>query len=206
MVATTGFRRWFCLSVLVMGVMLAGCAPRTYLIVDYELPQGDYKLDGSQVRMQIRDMRKSKLLLTQTAAAEFEGFNDRYNLAWIQSDKTRQKVGNFDMEEMVGETFRKRLEMLGVHVMRSSLSSAPLFLVEVVEMQIDLKDHNWSAQMSCRITLEGEGGKTAHQEVIGSAQRPKILGRKGADTVLSELFTDVVNRVNIERLFEQADL
>jgi|AMWB02.1.fsa_nt_gi hypothetical protein len=206
MFSNTHSRRWFYPALLATALILAGCAPRSYLIVDYQLPRSDYKLDGSRVRMQIEDQRKSRQLLTPEAAAEFEAFNDRYNLAWIQPDKTRQRAGNFDLEEMFSETFRKRLEMLGVHVMRSSLSSAPLFRVEIIETQIDLKDRNWSAQMSCRVTLEGDGGRSAHQEVIGTAQRPKILGRKGADTVLSEIFSDVINRIDIERLFEQAGL
>lgn len=199
-------QRWLLPAILALTFMLMACAARSYLIVDYQLPQSDYKLDGSQVRLQIEDRRQPRQLLTSEAAVQFEAFNDRYNLAWIEPDKSRQRAGNFSLEEMFSETFRKRLELLGVHVMRTDLSSAPLLRVEIIAMQIDLKDSNWNARMDCRVTLEGEGGRSAHQEVIGTVQRPKILGRKGADTVLSEVFSDVINRVDFVRLFEQAGL
>lgn len=204
MVSHTRPQRWIFIGLLGIILLLAGCLPRNYLIVDYQLPPGSLQLDGVQVRMQIKDMRKEKQLLSAAAAAEFEGFNDRYNLAWITQNKNRQKAGNFDLQDLIRETFAKRLELLGVHVIRTGRINAPLFQVEVMDMKIDLKDHNWMAAMSCRVTLEGDNGTIAHQEVTGSAQRAKIVGRKGADLVLSELFTDVINRTDLVRLFEQA--
>jgi hypothetical protein len=34
----------------------------------------------------------------------------------------------------------------------------------------------------------------------------KLMGSGGAEKVISEIFTDMINRLNIERLFQQANL
>jgi hypothetical protein len=42
--------------------------------------------------------------------------------------------------------------------------------------------------------------------VTGSAERLKVMGRGGAEKVIGEIFTEMINRLNIERLFAQAKL
>jgi hypothetical protein len=49
-------------------------------------------------------------------------------------------------------------------------------------------------------------GNGLHETVVGNAERINIIGRKGADTVISEIFTDMLNRVDIVKLFAQAKL
>jgi hypothetical protein len=44
----------------------------------------------------------------------------------------------------------------------------------------------------------------ASQTVAGEAERAKILGVKQADQVMSELFTDMVNRLDLKGLIQKS--
>ena len=46
----------------------------------------------------------------------------------------------------------------------------------------------------------------ARETVRGSAERVKIIGSREAEKVVGDLFSDILNRLDIEKLFEQAML
>ncbi len=46
----------------------------------------------------------------------------------------------------------------------------------------------------------------AKESVNGESERVRIIGRKGADDNLSSLFTEIINRLDIHKLFQQAKL
>lgn len=52
--------------------------------------------------------------------------------------------------------------------------------------------------------LTGTNGAAATQSVNGQATRYKVVGRDAADDLMSEIFTDMVNTLNMARLLEQA--
>ena len=60
--------------------------------------------------------------------------------------------------------------------------------------------------MTYTASLSKNDQRIALDKVKGSAQRVKIIGRKGADNTLSDIFSDVINRLNIMNLFRQAQL
>ncbi len=46
----------------------------------------------------------------------------------------------------------------------------------------------------------------AKQMISGQGERLKLVGRRQADIILGEIFTDLVNKANMSRLFRQAGL
>ncbi|MCP3894140.1 MAG: hypothetical protein GY706_05855, partial [Bacteroides sp.] len=72
--------------------------------------------------------------------------------------------------------------------------------------KIDLQDRKWLAKVSYETNLTRDGSLIAREIATGNAERIRIIGRKGADVVLSEIFTDIVNRVNIVHLFQKAKM
>jgi hypothetical protein len=200
----TAGRLLFIVSTAIL--LLSGCTPRTYLMVDYMVLPDSNVLEGQQVRLKINDLRKDMQVLTSAAAREFEGFNGRYSLAWKMPNRDRVLAGEYDLQGLFRETFRKRLENLGVTVVHESDAQAPLFQINLYQLKVDIQRRNWRTAVTYEATLSKDDNLIAKQEIKGSAQRAKIIGRKGADTVLSELYTDMINRLNILRLFEQAKL
>ena len=78
-------------------------------------------------------------------------------------------------------------------------------LVIVKELLLDLIDGRWVARMGFQAGLEKNGARLATQEISGEAERHQIIGRREAHRAMSEIFTDVVNRLDLEDLFEKAE-
>jgi hypothetical protein len=202
---TMAFIRW---SILLMVCFwwISGCTGRPYLIVDYRLPPAARQLTGQAVRLEIKDLREDPYIFTPRAKIEFRDFKERYSLAWIKEDNSRDLAGEHDLKGLFAEAFKKRLQMHGVEVVPPERMETPIFEVELKAFKIDLQKHKWLANVSYVVNLSSDGQWIAHQKVVGSAERVKIIGRKGADTVLSEIFTEILNRLDIVHLFEQAKL
>lgn len=194
--------------VIISGLLLLfmGCAPRTYLIVDYQVPASSQQLDGQQVRLLVTDSRLDPYILSPAVARQFEGFQDRYSLAWVTPDRGRIIAGEHDLQGLFHAAFQKRLEVLGVTVVPDDIQTAPLFQVDLQSLKVDQESRNWVAQMSYTASLTKDNKLIASETVRGSAQRTKIIGRKGADNTLSDIFSDIINRLNITNLFKQAQL
>jgi hypothetical protein len=60
--------------------------------------------------------------------------------------------------------------------------------------------------MAYEARLMKEGELRTKQMKSGEGERLKLLGRKEADTVVGETFTDMVNQLNVERLFQQGGI
>lgn len=185
---------------------LTGCSGRPYLIVDYHLPAATRQLTGQSVRLEIKDLREDPYIFTPRAKIEFRDFKERYSLAWIMEDNSRELAGEYNLKNLFAEAFKKRLQMHGVTIVPQEQMDVPVFEVELKAFKIDLQGRKWLANVSYMTNLSSDGQWIAHQKVVGNAERVKIIGRKGADTVLSEIFTEMLNRLDIVHLFEQAKL
>lgn len=182
------------------------CTGRPYLIIDYRLPPETPQLSGQAVRLEVKDQREDLHIFTPRARIEFRDFKERYSLAWITEDQSRVLAGEHDLQSLFAEAFAKRLQRLGVQVAPGHRQDTPVFEVELKTFKIDLQNHKWLADVGYVVNLSNDGQWVAHERIIGNAERVKIIGRKGADTVMSDIFTDMLNRVDIIKLFGQARL
>lgn len=202
-------QRNFFLAMMTFVCMLAlliGCAGRAYLIVDYELPPNGQKLQGQTVKMVIKDQRDDRAIFTPAAAQEFKGFKDRYSLSWNLENGQRVVVGEYDIENLFLKTFSKRLERMGILVTSDKQSYAPEFEIILEKFKIDLRGRKWVADVIYEVSLSKDSHLIARDKITGSAERLKVIGRKGADRVLSEIFSEIINRADIVKLFQQAKL
>jgi len=195
----------YCIILTCMTV-IGGCAGRSYLMVDYRLPPSTDQLKGHMVRLNVSDVREDRHIFTPRARIEFRDFQEKYSLAWIMEDQSRVLAGEYDLRELFAEAFTKRLERTGIEIAPASQTRVPVFEVVLKTFKIDLQDHKWIANVSYNVNLSSDNQWIAHEKVAGTAERVKVIGRKGADTVISEIFTDILNRVDILKLFEQAKL
>ena len=196
--------RWIIITGLAV-TAISGCAHRAYLIVDYALPSESMQLKGQAVKIVVKDLRQDKSIFTPAAASEFQGFRDRYSLSWKNQDGSRLLVGEYNLKDLFLESFKERLKRMGVQV-RSDESPVPVFEIDLQRFKINLSGRKWIADVIYEANLSQDAHLIAREKITGSAERMKIIGRKGADTVLSEIFSDIINRLNILKLFQQAKL
>lgn len=197
-------RRLFCLTMLAAALLFAaGCAGRTYLNVGYTLPAAEPVLAGRAVALEVRDLRSRGATLTPAAAEVLKGFRDRYVL--VPSGGGRSP-GTHDLANLFAEAFRRRLTAMGAVVAEAKTPGMPLMRVEISDFLVDTADRRWTVRAACRAVLTRDNGAFADETVTGSAERLRVLGRDGSDDLVGELFTDIVNRLDIAALFHRAGL
>ena len=202
-----GLKTSFTVAVcLISALTFSGCAGRKYLMVDYQVPAKTLRLEGQRVRFEVQNRRESQEVLSPEAAYEFPEFSGIYSLAWVISGQERVLAGEHHLDQLFRITFIKRLASMGISIVDDHDATVPLLTIQLKQFQIDLQNREWQARMSYDAILSAEGHPTSRQNVRGSAERVRIIGRKGADTVLSEIFSDVVNRLDLIKLFEGAEL
>jgi uncharacterized lipoprotein YajG len=199
-------RYLFPLVMLVSIVSFSGCAGRNYLIVDYQVPASSHELDGQIVRLKVEDARQSGSILSSDAAYQFPEFSGIYSLAWILPSQERVLAGEHQLIELFKTVFEKRLAELGVSTVYTDDASVALLTITLKQFKLDLQNHKWMADLSYDAVLTQPDHPIAKENIHGSAERARIIGRKGADTVLSDIFSDVVNRLDFPKLFRNAKL
>ncbi len=194
------------LSGMICLMALWSCAGRAYLIVDYTIPKGSQQLNDQSVRLRIDDQRKDRNILAPSAADKFQAFDDRYSLAWVTPDKGRILAGEHDLEALFKRAFEKRLSLLGAATAPDSDLQSPELSIVLEELTVDLKGQKWISEVAYLATLTLEGHPITREQIRGTAERIRIIGRKGADMVLSDIFTEVINRLDVVTLFQKAEL
>ncbi len=191
---------------LICIVSFSGCAGRNYLIVDYQVPATSHELEGQIVRLQVEDVRPSGSILSPGAAYQFPEFDGNYSLAWIMPGQERILAGEHKLTELFKTVFEKRLAEQGVSAVYTSDTRVPLLTITLKQFTLDLRNRKWMADLSYDAVLTQTDHPIAKENVHGSAERVRIVGRKGADMVFSEIFSDVVNRLDLPKLFRNAKL
>lgn len=198
-------RLWLCITALTVVLVLTSCASPSYLSVVYRVPAPSDRLHGQRVRIEIKDLRPDARIFTPAASRHFENFAGRYRLAWTNG-KENVPVGTNDLQGLFREAFAKRLEQLGARIVPPDRDNAPLFQILIHDIRIDLQDRKWIAKIGYEADLVQDNQLIARESVSGTAERARIIGSKGAGKALSDIFTEIINRLNIVKLFQQAKM
>lgn len=205
-------RVFFCrgikgLPALLILLSMVSCATTIpELQVQYTLPPQSDQLKGRAVWLSIEDQRGDKSILGKGANEEFKGFSNSVSLSVAQTGQKGSSVGIFQVPALMREAFERRLARSGVKVLPDKTAGAPILVIVVKKFSLDRVGRDWLGKISYEAKLTGERGAVATQFVNGEAERYELVGRDKADTVMGEIFTDMVNALNLPRLFEQAGL
>ena len=176
------------------------------LQVHYTLPTPSDQVKGRDVRLTIEDRRTDTSILKRGAREEFKIFSNNVALRVSDGGAKETNIGIFQVASLMREAFQRRLARSGITVVSGSSENVPELVISIKEFSLDLAGREWLAKMSYEARLTGEDGAVATQSVNGQATRYKVMGRDAADDLMSEIFTDMVNALNMARLFDQAEL
>lgn len=187
-------------------VTFVACAKKPYIDIDYRLPPTSGTLPGRTVFIESQDLRTDTQIFNERAKEQFENFTGLFALLLESSDdQTGQKIviGAYPLPALFETVIKKRLQQLGVEVIPEPSADALVLRVEINQFRINLVEQKWMADVEFEAKLI-DGKRTISRETVtGSAQRVKIMGSAGAEKVIGEIFTDTINRLNIERMFDQ---
>jgi len=186
--------------------LMASCASIPELQIDYRLPPRSDRLRDKKVILEIVDARKNKEILNPRARKKLEGFSGNFSLSVAGYKGKGVTIGIFQVKGMIREVLKRRLENLGLTVLFNKSHGVPQLLFVLKEFFLDLEGERWVAKMSYEARLLRDGGFMASQELNGQAERYELVGREEADVAVGEIFTDLVNRLDVAGLFQKVGL
>lgn len=196
----------FLIPALILTFFAAACASKPFLKVQYQLPSPSSALEGRQVSLTVSDMRSKETLVTETARKSLRNFKGTFSLVVLRDDGSGNLRGAYELVSLFSEVFQQRLKNQGILVTTVADSTLPELKIEITEFQIDYVNRKWIVGMNYKASLLDNGILLSKESVSGQAERLKVMGKKGAEKILSELLTDVVNKLNLVGLFQQARL
>lgn len=191
---------------LLLAAVFISCAKKFYIDVDYQLPTAADTLAGRTVFVETRDMRNDAEVFDQRAKNNFKHFTGLFALSLMLPEDQHKELGAYELPMLFETALVQRLQKLGVGVSAEPARDIPVFQIKVNQFYIKLIGQKWLADVSYEVSLTQDTQLVAREVVTGSAERMKLMGSGGAEKVISEIFTDMINRLNIERLFQQAKL
>jgi hypothetical protein len=197
--------RWtFTIPALVLAFFTGACAPKPFLKVQYQMPSPSITLAGKKVNLAVSDMRAKKTLLSENARKSLKNFDETFSLVVLREDGSGNLIGVYDLTSLLTEVFKQRLKNERFQVAGSADNALPELKIEISKFQLDYAERKWIASMSYRASLLDNGTLLSKESVSGEAERLKVMGKSDAEKILGELLTDMVNKLNLVNLFQQA--
>lgn len=198
-------KRWlFTIPALVLAFFAGACAPKPFLKVQYQLPSPSSTLEGEKAAITVTDMRGKNTFLTENAKKSLKNFNETFSLVVLAEDGSGNLTGVYDIVPLFTEVFQQRLKNEGIQVAAVVDDAKPELKIEITEFQLDLVGRKWVVSINYRASLLDSGDLLSMESVSGEAERLKVTGKSDAEKILAELLTDMVNKLNLVRLFQQA--
>ncbi|MFC1867229.1 hypothetical protein ACFL0H_03745 [Thermodesulfobacteriota bacterium] len=184
--------------------VVVSCSTTPDLKVIYRLPARSDELQGMKVALVFNDARGINDILGDGAKNEFKFFAGNISLSLARENEKGFLIGLLDIRSLCMEAFQRRLETLGVTVISEKGEGQIELVIVLKEFVLDLQNRRWVARIGYDGRIERSGEMLVKQTISGEAERLKIMGHSQADDVMSNLFTDVINRLDLVKMFRQA--
>jgi len=184
-------------------ILTGACSSKSFLVVQYQLPQSADALAGQSVSLAITDTRDNRTVLTQNARKSYREFDGTYSLVVLKADGSGDLVGIYGLDALLAEIFKQRLNNHGLKVSNATEQNEYKLEVKLKNFKLDLAGRKWITNMSYQAILSQNGRPLAMETVNGSAERVKIVGIGDAEKLLSELLSDMVNKLDLAKLFQK---
>ena len=188
------------------------CSTVPVLHVNYRVPGKTNQLQGKKVFLEIRDSRTDKDMLGEGAKEDFKNILESVSLSVAEGNERGFKIGVFPVTDLMREIFRERLTGLGLDVVTdiNSRGEEPTVVIDLQTFKLDLikgtVKRTWTAKVAYIAEIQDKGKALASNKISGESEKLKIVFRKEADSLMSDLITDLTNRLDVEALLRKAGL
>lgn len=196
-------------KITLLGLMLVtmlACAKKTIINVDYRLPEAAKTLAGKAVFIESHDLRGDTEIFNPRAQEEFDAFQGLFSLSTVTPEGQFAVVGNYPLPQLFEAAMKARLVRMGIAVAAEPSAATALFRIDIQRFRIERVGQKWMADIGYEVSLTRDLRQIARERVAGSAERLQVMGSAGAEKVIGEIFSEMINRLDIERLFAQANL
>jgi len=154
----------------------------------------------------VKDARPKAVIVGNGAKEDFENFPGTISLSIARQNEPGLSIGLYDPPDLLKEGLRRKLENEGMELVSGQTLGEPELLIVLNEFLLDLVDRTWMVKMAYEAKLLKAGKVLVTRTVSGQAERFKLIGRDEADRAVGEIFTDMINRLDVLGLFQSAGL
>jgi hypothetical protein len=197
-------RAMFAAAAMILLILTGACSDKPFLVVQYQMPSRTDTLADKEVSQVITDIRETKAFLGENAKKSFREFNETYSLVVLKEDGSGNLLGIYEIDALLAEIFKQRLKNMGLQVSPPATQSEYELEIKLKEFKLDLVGRKWVVNMSYQANLSKNSRLLAMESIAGSAERLKVMGHGDADKLIGELLTDMVNKLDLVKLFQQA--
>ncbi len=191
--------------ILITGLLfLSFCASLKIINVRYELPETSGILKGKRIYISFQDQRAEEGLLGPGAKDQLKGFTGRFAFAISEKGDPGFRVGTYDVETVIKEAFKNRLESQGAIITSKRDKKAYTLLIVLKRFYIDFRNRSWHFEMSYEAKLIKDNKVFGFRTISGESERLKIMGVSQLERIMGELFTELINRLDMIEIFKKA--
>jgi hypothetical protein len=156
-------------------IFFFACATIPKLEVTYNTIPKSNILEGKEIYFRFIDKRANKDIIGNGAKRIYKNFSGNINYILSTGEKERFLVGIYDIE-------------------------TPELAINLYDFTLDLPGRRWIARIDFEAEFTQEGNVLTRR-FKGQAEKFRISGIKQAHQVMSETFNDMVNKLDVKRLF-----
>ena len=193
--------------ILAIGTIISACSKTSHIKIKYHLPSILDELKGKKVFLKLEDKRTDKTLLSEEAQKKIKNFTGLFSLSLVKkNEQDGALMGVFDLPSLFQETFMKRFESTGIEVLGLRKKNEPEIKIDIKDFLLDLVDRKWTVHIMYEASLIKDDKIMSNQTASGKAERLRLFGSGEAEMVLGEIFTEIVNKLDLPKLFSDAKL
>jgi hypothetical protein len=187
-------------------LFMQACSSIAYVQLNDRVPAKASALAGKKAFLSVEDERKTKEFAGPGVKREFDQFSETLAYSVQKGTEPALKLGLYDVPSLVKEAFRVRVESEGVEILTERKAGQIELILALQDFSLDLVSRSWKVKFGYEVRLIKNGAVLAKQFANGEAERLKLIGTEQADAVVGDLFADVMNRLNVAKLFRDAGL
>jgi hypothetical protein len=155
------------------------------------------------VHLTVSDLREAGDVLSEKARTSLKDFKGHFVLTVLRPTQPPLPLGARSLEGLVEAAFRQRLESGGYPIAERADAGAVSIEVGIESFHIDLTGGRWTFRFSYTASAAAGNG-VATQSVAAAGERRRLMGRKEAEELLGEVFSDAVNQLDVAGLMKRA--
>ena len=194
------------IAAIVVFLLSASCAPPPKIDLLYRAPRQTEGLKGKSLFLRVEDERTSKDMIGRGAKKDFAEFPGNVYFEVAKGYDEGSKIGVYEIPQACYEAFKIKLESMGIVVATDKANAQAEIVISLKEFMLDLQRRTWKAYMAYEASLIKDGKVYATENINGQAERFKVFRLREANIVVSEIFTDIVNKLDIEKLLKKSEL
>lgn len=194
----------YLLMVVLILFTLSACASRSYMKVNYQLPDNIPDRPAiTEIQLSVVDQRNNPNPLSITAREKLKNFRENYMLILAPKGQDTPVAGIYDLRSLFETVFLKRLNQMGIRVVDSTSLDIPKLEVAVTLFQLDLLEYKWYFRMGYVARLIKDGNVLVKQTISGESERVDVPGMDDSGTTVSEVYADLINQLDIAALLSK---